>query len=288
VTSVGGHAFGNCTNLTDVTINSNSVLSKSYSSSSSIKDIFGTQVKKYTIGDEVKSIGRYAFSECEAIESIVFPNGMTTIGEYAFSGCSSLATVVIPNTVTSIGEKAFANCLSLYSVTSLINMPFNLDKTAFQYTGTKYDKNIVYMAATLYVPRGRTAMYKNIQGWQIFMNIMETDTKFKLTYVVDGEIYKTYEIQATEVITPEPDPYKEGFTFSGWSDIPYLMPAENVTITGSFSVDPDYQTGMESVGTDRATSIAIYSLGGHRMNGPQRGLNIVRMSDGTVRKVVVR
>jgi hypothetical protein len=190
--------------------------------------------------------------------------------------------------VTSIGEKAFANCLSLYSVTSLINMPFNLDKTAFQYTGNQYDKNIVYMAATLYVPRGRTAMYKNIQGWQIFMNIMETDTKFKLTYVVDGEAYKTYEIQATEVITPEPDPYKEGFTFSGWSDIPYLMPTEDVTITGSFGVDPDYQTGMESVSTDRATSIAIYSLGGHRMNGLQRGMNIVRMSDGTVRKVVVR
>ena len=49
---------------------------------------------------------------------------------------------------------------------------------------------------------------------------MEIDTKFKLTYIVDGTEYKTYEVQATEVVTPEPDPYKEGYVFSGWSQNP--------------------------------------------------------------------
>ena len=33
---------------------------------------------------------------------------------------------------------------------------------------------------------------------------------------------------------------------------------------------------------------AVYDLNGRRMNGMRRGMNIVRGSDGTVRKVIVK
>ena len=188
----------------------------------------------------------------------------------------------------TIKENAFADCLSLYSVTSLINIPFNLNETAFQYTGTQYDKDIIYMAAKLYVPIGRTAMYSNVQGWKKFMNIMETDTKFKLTYMLDGEVYKTYEIQATEVITPEPAPYKEGYIFSGWSDIPYLMPARDVTVTGSFTVDPESQLGVDIVKKENVVLETYYSPKGCRLDAPQRGINIIKMSNGSTKKVFVK
>ena len=178
--------------------------------------------------------------------------------------------------------------MSLYSVTSLINLPFKLDETAFQYTGNDYSNDIIYMAATLYVPRGRTAMYSNVEGWKKFMNITETDTKFKLTYMLDGAEYKTYEIQATEVITPEPDPYKEHYIFSGWSEIPYLMPAQDVTITGCFTIDPEYQLSVNSVSKDDAKPAIIYSVDGRIQKTQQRGLNIIRMSDGTVQKVMIK
>ena len=236
-----------------------------------------------SIPSNVKQIRPYAFYNC-SLESVVLPNGFTTIGESAFSRCKNLKSIVIPNTVTSIGKSAFSGCMSLYSVTSLINMPFNLDESVFQYTGTQYDKDIVYMAATLYVPRGRVPMYSSIQGWQKFLNIVETDTKFKLTYIVDGEEYKTYEIQATEVITPEPDPYKEGCIFSGWSEIPYLMPAHDVTVTGAFTID----TAIDQIMSNGKDDSMIYTIDGKRLSKPQRGLNIVRMSDGTVRKVMVK
>ena len=36
-------------------------------------------------------------------------------------------------------------------------------------------------------------------------------------------------------ITPEPEPKKEGYKFSGWSYIPKTMPAEDVTVVGSFT-----------------------------------------------------
>lgn len=58
---------------------------------------------------------------------------------------------------------------------------------------------------------------------------------YTLTYVVDGEVYKTSSVAYGTVITPEAAPTKEGSTFSGWSEIPATMPAHNVTVTGTFT-----------------------------------------------------
>lgn len=60
---------------------------------------------------------------------------------------------------------------------------------------------------------------------------------YKLIYIVDGEVYKTYELEEGESITPEPAPTKEGYTFSGWSKIPATMPADDVIVTGTFEVN---------------------------------------------------
>ena len=60
---------------------------------------------------------------------------------------------------------------------------------------------------------------------------------YTLTYVVDGEVYKTSSVNYGAAITPEAAPTKEGYTFSGWSEIPATMPAGDVTVTGSFAVN---------------------------------------------------
>jgi len=64
-----------------------------------------------------------------------------------------------------------------------------------------------------------------------------TINKYKLTYKVDGAEYKSYELEYGAKITPEPAPTKEGYTFSGWSEIPETMPAHEVMVTGTFSVN---------------------------------------------------
>ena len=61
--------------------------------------------------------------------------------------------------------------------------------------------------------------------------------KYKLVYKVDGQEYKSYDVEYGATITPETEPTKEGYTFSGWSDIPATMPAKDVTVTGTFSVN---------------------------------------------------
>ena len=171
--------------------------------------------------------------------------------------------------------------------------------------------------------------------------LIVTAASFKLTYVVDGEVYKTYDIDYGAAITPEPAPTKEGYTFSGWSEIPKTMPAYDVTVTGSFIVNqytityvidnevyttqrvdygstiipptaperegydfawgdyPEtmpayditiygtYTTGIEAIMAGEANS-QIFSLDGKPLNELQKGVNIVRMSNGQVRKVVVK
>ncbi len=61
-----------------------------------------------------------------------------------------------------------------------------------------------------------------------------TVNSYTLTYIVDGNAYKTLTIDFGTAITPEAEPTKEGYTFSGWSEIPATMPAHDVEVTGSF------------------------------------------------------
>ena len=50
-------------------------------------------------------------------------------------------------------------------------------------------------------------------------------------------MYSTEQVPYGTTLTPLAEPTREGHTFSGWSQIPATMPASNVTVTGSFSVN---------------------------------------------------
>ena len=60
---------------------------------------------------------------------------------------------------------------------------------------------------------------------------------YNLIYKVDGADYKTVPVEYGAAITPEAEPAKEGYTFSGWSEIPATMPAEDVEVTGTFTIN---------------------------------------------------
>ena len=76
----------------------------------------------YVIPAGTTAIGRYAFSYCMNLESVVIPEGITNILYDTFIHCDSLERVVIPGSVTSIGMMAFGYCTSL----SDIALPQNL------------------------------------------------------------------------------------------------------------------------------------------------------------------
>ena len=132
VTSIGTNAFQGCTGLTSVTLNSNAIVSKTYTSSSNISSFFGTQVTEYVIGNDVTSIGDYAFYNCSGLTSVTIGNSVTSIRKRAFSGCSGLTSVTIPNSVTSIGDYAFYGCSGLTGELVIPNSVTSIGYDAFQ------------------------------------------------------------------------------------------------------------------------------------------------------------
>ena len=58
---------------------------------------------EYIVPESVSEINAYAFSHCEGLTSITFPDNLLTIGENAFGNCSNLALIKIPSSVKSIG-----------------------------------------------------------------------------------------------------------------------------------------------------------------------------------------
>lgn len=116
VTNIGKNAFSGCTNLLSVNINSNEILSKQYTSSSSLKDVFGNQVKIYILGEDVKNIGSYAFYKCASMTSINIPSSLISIGNNVFNGCTGLTSINIPKSVTNIENSAFKGCSNLSKV----------------------------------------------------------------------------------------------------------------------------------------------------------------------------
>ena len=247
ITSVPEGAFQNCTSLTSISIPSGvtSIGYKAFAGSSSLASI--------TIPNSVKSIGEYAFLSCTGLTSITFPSSLSSIAAWAFWNCTGLASVTFPDSVTTIsnyafweckgltsitfgrgisfiGLKAFASCPELTDVYCYANDVPSTNSEAFS------DSYIEY--TTLHVPLSSINSYSTTEPWKKFKEIVKINLpKHILSYILDGETYKIYEIEEGSTIIPEPAPTKEGYTISDWSEIPETMPAHDVTVTGTFSIN---------------------------------------------------
>ena len=119
ITKIADNAFQGCTNLKKVDLNNNSIVSKryDYESDSSIKNIFGSQVEEYVLGEDVTGIGDGAFYNCGSLVSVRMTDNVESIGENAFGYCFNLTSINMSNNVSSIGNLAFSMCYSLKSIT---------------------------------------------------------------------------------------------------------------------------------------------------------------------------
>lgn len=243
VVRIGNSAFCQCRGLYDIGITiPNSV---TYIGESAFKDsrlgsitlpngltsienstFSGCNLTSITIPNGVTSIGDYAFLGCY-LKSITIPNGVTNIGRSAFAGCD-FTTIIIPNSVCNIGEGTFNNCDSLRSIYVEKATPITLNKDILLASA--------YINTTLYVPAGSLAAYQSADIWKNFWNIQEyyLDKKFSVNYFIDGELYAVDSVKHGDTIIPRAEPIKEGYTFSGWSEVPEIMPAHDVEIYGSF------------------------------------------------------
>jgi hypothetical protein len=205
-----------------------------------------TRLTQIETPNSVTDIGAYAFSECTDLQSVSFSTSLTRIGAFAFKNCTSLETISIPESVNTISAGAFEGCNMLSDVYC-----YTLTPPAFETYNNYYRKqdnvgNPIFdesiKNATLHVPGSAIKKYKETVPWKNFKEIVaipgtEVIEKYKLTYMVDGEEYKVVEINEGDSITPEAVPTKEGYTFSGWDNVPETMPAYDVTVTGHFTAN---------------------------------------------------
>lgn len=255
VTNLGYLAFSACTGLT--TVNFGSSLSRieerAFYNCYNLDSII--------FSDAITDIGSFAFANCSSLKTLEIPNSVSGIGGGAFYGCTNLEKIVLGKNIKTIGIEAFANCNQLLQVKCLAKSVPSLSSNTFA------DSYIEY--ATLYVPESSINDYKIVETWCKFGTILPIDEAvfYKILYMVDNVLYKTVSYEENEIIVPEPSPLKEGYTFTGWSDIPPIMPNHDVTITGFFikkdkCAEPtiEYKDGKLMVHSETSAAVCITSI----------------------------
>lgn len=113
----------------------------------------------------LKGIGQYAFRNCVKLSEISLPEGLVTLNAQAFSGCgqyfektglkTGLKSITVPSTVTTIGKSVFENCAALEEATiksSLIGESMFLDcrmlKKVTIGVNTESIKNLAFSGCT--------------------------------------------------------------------------------------------------------------------------------------------
>ena len=149
---------------------------------------------------------------------------------YTFSGWSEIPATMPAHDVTVEGS-----------------FTVNKYKLVYQVDGVEYKNYEIEFGKAITPETAPTKEGHTFSGWSEIPKTMPAKdvtitgsfsiNKYKLVYKVDGEEYKSYDVEYGTAITPEPSPTKEGYTFSGWSTIPETMPAEDVTVTGTFAVN---------------------------------------------------
>ena len=183
------------------------------------------------------------------------------LGDYAFSGCSGLTSLTLPSSVTSIGNQAFYDCSGLTSLT----IPSGVTSIGnYAFYGCSGLTSLIIPSGVTSIGKwafrgcsGLTSIYvypENLPelGIDIFNGC---DAKNCTVYVPKG----TY------------DAYKS-------SEFGYF---EKI-------VEFD-ASGIDKVTTStNAKEVSRYAANGQRLSAPAKGLNIVKYSDGSVKKVVVQ
>lgn len=153
-------------------------------------------------------IPRDVFTNAANLSEIVLPESLTEIGASAFAGCKNLKTIRIPRLVETIGSKAFYGCSSLKEIeisddsnlNSVGNQAFTTGSLLSNLTipagainissetflgcevtrlHLKWPEPIVVKivpktdGCTLLVPKGTADMYRTVQNWCYFNEIIE-------------------------------------------------------------------------------------------------------------------
>ncbi len=220
------------------------------------------------ITSSVTKIESSAFSGCTGLTKVIIPNSVKEVGSSSFYGCMGITSLTIGNHVTSIGSSAFYNCTGLTEVKTP-NSIHSIGSSAFYGCSAMTTLTIgngcssIGSSAFANCSKLRTVYSKAVTPPSISSDTFSSSTES------DGTLY---------VPTGSLNPY--------WLHV-YWVEFYNI-VEMNFD-DNDDTDPVGRVTTDaEAEIVGYYTTDGKPVPRPQRGINIIRYSDGTTRKVLVK
>jgi hypothetical protein len=271
--AVGNVAFGYNTSLLSVEYQARNAISEKewgWSWGGAFEGC--TSLERVTLGDAVEVVPHAAFKQCKGLLKVTTNSGLREIREEAFFGCSSLASVNLPERLTDVGYEAFSWCTSL-SKLSLPEGLITIGSAAFSNTGITE----IELPASLESFGGSGAY----------------DDEYK--YYDNGAFY---DCNLVSVVSHIANPYEIGrsaFDIETYRNATLYVPAGTLSLYqatpawNSFAniVETNDGSAVNGIASDAVIPSAYYNLNGSKTSG-QRGLNIFRYSNGTVKKVIMK
>lgn len=254
VTKIGDYAFSGC-GLTSITIPTSVTTIGDFAFS----DCYG--LTNLTIPSSVTTIGDGAFCFCSRLTSLDIPSSVTTIGSSAFQGCSALTNLTIPSSVTEISNQVFCGCSALTSIT-IPSSVTEIGDEAFSVCSRLTSLTIPSSAKTIgqgafMTCSGLSSVYVSWQAPIFANNIFEGINKSICTLYVPRGTYQNYSVAVV------------------WRYFDNIVEYD--------------ATSINSVTTSAGTKeVSRFSINGQRLSAPTKGVNIVKYSDGSVKKVTVK
>jgi len=110
----------------------------------------------------LKSIGARSFFNCQSLQMLDIPEGVTDIGLAAFQGCGYVETITLPATLCMISDRCFAGNSRVKQLTVRANVPPSIST----YTFDEVDRSI-----PVYIPFDALGAYQADALWSTFQLI---------------------------------------------------------------------------------------------------------------------
>ena len=278
ITSIGWGAFEGCSGLTSLTL------------PSSLTTIgFGafdgcSGLTSLTLPAGITEIDNATFYDCSGLTSLTLPAGITSIGSSAFYGCSGLTSLTLPAGITSIGDDTFYGCSGLTSLTLPAGIT-SIGRSAFEDCSG---------LTSLTLPDGITSI--DIRAFYGCSGLTSLTLPAGITSINYAAFAECSGLTSIYV-------YAEKVPKMG-SDVFFYVDKKNCTVYVPKGTYADYRSSnfgyfeniveFDATGIDKTTTstdvkeVSRYSVNGQRLAVPVKGLNIVKYSDGSARKVVVK
>ena len=234
-----------------------------------------TALESAVVGDGVEKIGRWAFSGCLNLTDFVFGSNLEEIGEEAFSDCTGLVQItgraVLPPVcgdqalddinkwtcklyVPTVNLEAYKSAPQWKEFMFVEELVTTDNYVTYKIDGEVYKTLLIKPGERIIVPTVAEREYCAFSGWDLdeyisaegYPVMPDEDIvvegsfiadKFVITYIVDGAVFVTESVAYGDEVVLIDEPVREGYTFSGWSEVSETMLAEDITVTGSFAVN---------------------------------------------------